>query len=87
MNDIAPLHSPRIAHAIAHAILEGFNKHYRIFREVAQQAKAQFERGGRRVSKVSVGIGIAIARATATACSGGCQYEFVSSQSPPFLTR
>src|SRR5437899_2048335 len=45
MNDIAPLHSPRIAHAIAHAILEGFNKHYRIFREVAQQAKAQFERG------------------------------------------
>src|SRR2546423_830155 len=43
MNDIALLHSASIAHAIAHAILEGFDKHYRIFREAAQQAKRQFE--------------------------------------------
>jgi isocitrate dehydrogenase kinase/phosphatase len=31
--------------AIAHAILEGFDLHYRRFRYVAQQAKARFERG------------------------------------------
>src|SRR5438067_2217752 len=43
MNDIALLQSANIAHAIAHAILEGFDKHYRIFREAAQQAKRQFE--------------------------------------------
>ncbi len=28
---------------IAEAILEGFNRHYRLFRQVAQQAKARFE--------------------------------------------
>src|SRR5205823_14640247 len=48
--------------------------------------QAQLDRAGPRVSKVSVGIGIALAVATATACSGGCQYEFVSSQSPSRLT-
>jgi len=31
--------------AIAHAILEGFDLHYRRFRYVAQQAKARFETG------------------------------------------
>jgi isocitrate dehydrogenase kinase/phosphatase len=31
--------------AIARAILEGFDRHYRLFRYVAQQAKARFERG------------------------------------------
>ncbi|MCS7100389.1 MAG: bifunctional isocitrate dehydrogenase kinase/phosphatase, partial [Burkholderiaceae bacterium] len=30
---------------IARAILEGFNRHYRLFRYVAQQAKARFENG------------------------------------------
>jgi isocitrate dehydrogenase kinase/phosphatase len=28
---------------IAHAILEGFNRHYRLFRYVAQQAKSMYE--------------------------------------------
>jgi isocitrate dehydrogenase kinase/phosphatase len=31
--------------AIAFAILEGFNRHYRLFRYVAQQAKGRFENG------------------------------------------
>ena len=30
---------------IAHAILEGFNRHYRLFRYVAQQAKSFYENG------------------------------------------
>ncbi|HVG03896.1 MAG TPA: isocitrate dehydrogenase kinase/phosphatase AceK regulatory subunit, partial [Burkholderiaceae bacterium] len=30
---------------IAHAILDGFDNHYRRFRYVAQQAKALFENG------------------------------------------
>jgi isocitrate dehydrogenase kinase/phosphatase len=36
------LDSP-IAFDIAHAMLEGFNKHYRLFREVSREAKTRFE--------------------------------------------
>ncbi|QID18621.1 bifunctional isocitrate dehydrogenase kinase/phosphatase [Nitrogeniibacter mangrovi] len=32
-----------VAQAIAHALIEGFNKHYRIFRETSRKAKAQYE--------------------------------------------
>lgn len=32
------------AHAIARALLDGFDKHYRLFREICQQAKGRFER-------------------------------------------
>lgn len=37
-DSVAPL-------AIAHAILDGFNTHYRMFRYVSQQAKAHYENG------------------------------------------
>ena len=37
--------APPQAEAIARAILEGFNRHYRLFRYVAQQAKGRFESG------------------------------------------
>ncbi len=33
-----------IAFAIAHALLEGFNKHYRLFRQISREAKGRFER-------------------------------------------
>jgi isocitrate dehydrogenase kinase/phosphatase len=54
MNDLAPMQAPATERldrsmpdpgAIARAMLEGFNLHYRRFRYVAQQAKARFERG------------------------------------------
>src|SRR4249919_2320074 len=32
------------AFAIAHALLEGFNKHYRLFRQISREAKGRFER-------------------------------------------
>jgi isocitrate dehydrogenase kinase/phosphatase len=32
-----------VANAIAHALIEGFNKHYRIFRETSRRAKESFE--------------------------------------------
>lgn len=35
--------SSQIAFDIAHTILDGFNKHYRLFRAVSQQAKKHFE--------------------------------------------
>jgi len=35
----------RLAPAIAHALLEGFNKHYRLFREISRAAKERFEAG------------------------------------------
>jgi len=38
-------HSMPQPRAMAQAILDGFNLHYRRFREVAQQAKGRFERG------------------------------------------
>jgi isocitrate dehydrogenase kinase/phosphatase len=37
--------SPNQAEAIARAILEGFDRHYRLFRYVAQQAKGRYENG------------------------------------------
>jgi isocitrate dehydrogenase kinase/phosphatase len=38
-------HSMPAPTAIAKAILEGFDRHYRLFRYVAQQAKSRFEKG------------------------------------------
>lgn len=32
-----------VAQAIAQALIEGFNKHYRIFRETSRRAKESFE--------------------------------------------
>jgi isocitrate dehydrogenase kinase/phosphatase len=34
-----------VAQAIAEALIDGFDKHYRLFREVSREAKARFERG------------------------------------------
>ncbi len=34
-----------MAQAVAHTLLDGFNKHYRLFRESSTQAKARFESG------------------------------------------
>ena len=47
MNQIAfpKLLSSQIAFDIARTILDGFNKHYRLFRAVSQQAKIHFEQG------------------------------------------
>ena len=44
---IPPLHDARAARAtaVARAILAGFDKHYRLFRDAARQAKLHFERG------------------------------------------
>jgi isocitrate dehydrogenase kinase/phosphatase len=43
---LAPYTTPasEIAFAIAHALLEGFNKHYRLFRQISREAKGRFER-------------------------------------------
>ena len=43
---LAPSTTPAsdIAFAIAHALLEGFNKHYRLFRQISREAKGRFER-------------------------------------------
>src|SRR5438093_356819 len=30
--------------AIAHVLLEGFNKHYRLYRQISREAKGRFER-------------------------------------------
>ncbi|MCW5624949.1 MAG: bifunctional isocitrate dehydrogenase kinase/phosphatase [Burkholderiales bacterium] len=35
---------PALAHAIAEAMLEGFDKHYRIFRQMSRDAQGRFER-------------------------------------------
>ena len=37
------LHQPDSAQAIADALIDGFNRHYRIFRETSRQAKERFE--------------------------------------------
>jgi isocitrate dehydrogenase kinase/phosphatase len=44
---LAPSTTPasKIAFPIAHALLEGFNKHYRLFRQISREAKGRFERG------------------------------------------
>ncbi len=44
---VLPLHAARATRAaeVARAILSGFDRHYRLFREAAQQAKRHFERG------------------------------------------
>ena len=44
---VLPLHEARTTRAteVARAILSGFDRHYRLFREAAQQAKRHFERG------------------------------------------
>ncbi|MDT3672239.1 MAG: bifunctional isocitrate dehydrogenase kinase/phosphatase [Aromatoleum sp.] len=39
----APLGEIPVAHSIAQAMIEGFNKHYRIFRETSRRAKESFE--------------------------------------------
>jgi len=43
---LAPSTTPasEIASAVAHALLEGFNKHYRLFRQISREAKGRFER-------------------------------------------
>ncbi len=42
--DSSPIQHP-IARQIAHALLDGFDKHYRLFRQSAADAKQRFERG------------------------------------------
>jgi len=39
----APTGENPVAHSIAQAMIEGFNKHYRIFRETSRRAKESFE--------------------------------------------
>jgi len=39
----APMGENPVAQAIAHTLTEGFNKHYRIFRETSRRAKESFE--------------------------------------------
>ncbi len=43
MNDFPPRLDSQVAFAIARAMLDGFNKHYRLFREVSRAAKGRFE--------------------------------------------
>ena len=42
--DIPPSQNPT-AQAIAEAMLDGFNKHYRLFREASRMAKERFDAG------------------------------------------
>ena len=53
MNQVAfpKLLSSQIAFDIARTILDGFNKHYRLFRAVSQQAKIHFERAQWKVAQ------------------------------------
>ncbi len=44
-----------VAQAIAHALVDGFNKHYRLFRECSTQAKDRFDAGDWRAVKRAVG--------------------------------
>ena len=39
------LHENPVSQSIAQALIEGFNKHYRIFRETSRRAKEYFEAG------------------------------------------
>jgi len=41
----APMGENPVAQAIAQTLIEGFNKHYRIFRDTSRRAKAYFEAG------------------------------------------
>ena len=43
MTALPPRLDSKIAFDIARALLDGFNKHYRLFREVSRDAKARFE--------------------------------------------
>ncbi|HMZ84383.1 MAG TPA: bifunctional isocitrate dehydrogenase kinase/phosphatase [Rhodocyclaceae bacterium] len=43
-----------VPHSIAQAMIEGFNKHYRLFRETSAQAKARFEQS--RWAEVQVAV-------------------------------
>ena len=43
MNPFPPRLDSKLAYDIARALLDGFNKHYRLFREVSRAAKARFE--------------------------------------------
>jgi isocitrate dehydrogenase kinase/phosphatase len=45
MSKPSPAHAAHAAHAIARVILEGFDRHYGLFRYNAQQAKSRFESG------------------------------------------
>lgn len=45
MNSFPKLLSSQIAHDVARTMLDGFDKHYRIFREACVEAKACFEAG------------------------------------------
>ena len=55
MNQVAfpKMLSSQIAFDIARTILDGFNKHYRLFRAVSQQAKTHFETGQWKVAQQS----------------------------------
>lgn len=50
-NSFPKLLASQIAFDIARTILDGFNKHYRLFREVSQQAKIYFELGEWKVAQ------------------------------------
>ncbi len=43
MNPFPPRLDSQLAYDIARALLDGFNKHYRLFREVSRAAKSRFE--------------------------------------------
>ena len=43
-----------IAEAIAAVLIEGFNRHYRLFRETSAQAKVRFERGAWAEAQLAV---------------------------------
>ena len=45
MNQFPTRLDSQVAFAIARAMLDGFNKHYRLFRQVSREAKARFEAG------------------------------------------
>ena len=45
MNHFPKLLSSQIGFDVAQTMLEGFDRHYRVFRDAAIEAKALFERG------------------------------------------
>jgi isocitrate dehydrogenase kinase/phosphatase len=48
MNHFPKLLSPQIGFDVAETLLEGFDRHYRVFRETAIKAKGPFEAGDRQ---------------------------------------
>ena len=81
MNQVAfpKLLSSQIAFDIARTILDGFNKHYRLFRAVSQQAKIHFEQGQWRVAQQAARERISYYDKRVVECATALEDEYTDS--------